>query len=92
MERDYLWGSLTAGKWPFPASRQKGLKELIKKAVKILRRHPITYKGKKRFDELVQMNQEHMDPISLEFKFVKRKTSLKMNFLDVTEPREKHMR
>lgn len=34
MERDYLGGSLTAGKWPFPASRQKGLKELIKKQSK----------------------------------------------------------
>lgn len=29
-ERDYLRGSLDAGKGPFPASRQKGLKELIK--------------------------------------------------------------
>ena len=28
-ERDYLGGSFPAGKWPFPASRQKGLKELI---------------------------------------------------------------
>lgn len=28
-ECDYLGGSFTAGKWPFPASRQKGLKELI---------------------------------------------------------------
>lgn len=35
------------------------------------------------------MNQEHMDPISLEFKFIKKKLLRKMNFVDVTEPSRK---